>query len=94
MPQPDDDYEPVFKKSKWGTSRYTYNPANPVGMALIILSLVFAGVMMFLMEERKGPFEPPEQTPWSPSIEENPTFSWERSTPPTTSPAPSPSSTR
>ena len=64
MPQhADDDYEPVFKKSNWGTSRYVYNPNNPVGVVLIILSVVFALVMMFLMKERMGPFEPPKETP-------------------------------
>lgn len=76
MPQRDDDYEPVFKKSNWGTGRYIYNPDNPLGMGLIILSAVSVLVMMFLMQERKGPFEPPKETPWSPPADHNPTFPW------------------
>jgi hypothetical protein len=61
----DRDDEPVFIRSKWGTSRYVYNPRNPVGLALILLSLLFAVVMMILMQQRIGPFAPPEPTPWS-----------------------------
>ncbi|MGO4417862.1 hypothetical protein AB4Z54_03580 [Streptomyces sp. MCAF7] len=98
MPQgDDDDYEPVFKKTHWGTSRYVYNPNNPVGMTLIILSIVFALVMMFLMEERKGPFEPPKETPWSPQIDDDPTYPWDEDPNATpsdgTTPTPPPSST-
>lgn len=40
------DREPVFKRSKWGTQRYYYNPRNPIGLTLIIVSLLFAGTMM------------------------------------------------
>lgn len=36
------DDEPVFIRSKWGTNRYVYNPNNPVGLALIALTLVVA----------------------------------------------------
>ncbi|MFF2406768.1 hypothetical protein [Streptomyces sp. NPDC058092] len=61
----DRDDEPVFIRSKWGTSRYVYNPRNPVGLALILSSLLFAVVMLILMEQRVGPFAPPEPTPWS-----------------------------
>lgn len=38
----DHDTEPVFVRSNWGTNRYVYNPNSPVGMALIIASLLFA----------------------------------------------------
>ncbi|MEU2828043.1 hypothetical protein ABZ667_05130 [Streptomyces lavendulae] len=79
------DDEPVFKRSKWGTNRYYYNPHNPVGLALIIISLVFAATMLILMANRAGPFKPPaEHPPWSPP----PTgYSW----PPTAGvPAPGP----
>ncbi|WEV26842.1 hypothetical protein OYE22_17790 [Streptomyces sp. 71268] len=78
MPQRDDDaYEPVFKKSPWGTNRYVYNANNPIGLALIIISCVVFVVFMYLIQARKGPFEPPKQTPWSPSINENPTYPWD-----------------
>ncbi|MFI2028032.1 hypothetical protein [Streptomyces buecherae] len=78
MPQRDeDDYEPVFKKSQWGTNRYVYNANNPIGLALIIISCVVFAVFMYLIQARKGPFEPPKQTPWSPSINENPTYPWD-----------------
>ncbi|MCX4675967.1 hypothetical protein OG413_11720 [Streptomyces sp. NBC_01433] len=58
---PDD--EPIFKRGKWGSSRYVYNPRNPVGLALIMISLLIWGVMMLLMETRSGPYAPPEPTP-------------------------------
>jgi len=90
MPQRDDD-EPVFKKSTWGTNRYVYNPNNPIGLALIILSVVFALMMIFLMDERKGPFAPPKETPWSPSIDADPTYPWDRDDETTPSEAPEPS---
>ncbi|MFC5173195.1 hypothetical protein [Streptomyces mutomycini] len=47
----DRDDEPVFIRSKWGTSRYVYNPDNPVGLALIIGSLLFAGVFMYVLHD-------------------------------------------
>ncbi|MEW9517388.1 hypothetical protein [Streptomyces tubercidicus] len=96
MPQhDDDDYEPVFKKSNWGTNRYVYNPNNPVGVVLIILSVVFALVMMFMMKEQKGPFEPPKETPWSPQIDDNPTYPWDEdhNATPSNGTAPTPSRT-
>ncbi|MGW4158075.1 hypothetical protein [Streptomyces sp. NPDC004788] len=34
--------EPVFIRSKWGTNRYVYNPNNPVGLALIAITIVVA----------------------------------------------------
>ncbi|MEU6660475.1 hypothetical protein [Streptomyces sp. NPDC046821] len=37
----------VFVRSKWGTSRYVYNADNPIGMALIIGSLLFAAAGMY-----------------------------------------------
>ncbi|MFJ8543031.1 hypothetical protein ACIRFH_13635 [Streptomyces sp. NPDC093586] len=57
-----DDDEPVFKRSRWGTSRYTYNPRNPVGFALIVVSLLLAGAMMLLMHLHAGPFASPEES--------------------------------
>ncbi|RVU21443.1 hypothetical protein EOT10_25860 [Streptomyces antnestii] len=39
----------VFVRSKWGTNRYVYNAANPIGMALIIGSLLFAAAGMFFL---------------------------------------------
>ncbi|MFE3652823.1 hypothetical protein ACFXPZ_04365 [Streptomyces sp. NPDC059101] len=61
------DGEPVSKKSRWGTNRYVYNPANPMGLTLILISLIVAVVMMVLMEKHAGPFAPPpEPTPWNP----------------------------
>ncbi|ANH93232.1 hypothetical protein ACFPC0_10075 [Streptomyces andamanensis] len=56
---PFDDDEPVFRRSKFGTNRYEYNPDNPVGMALIVLSLLVAGVVLLLMHEHAGPFARP-----------------------------------
>ncbi|MFC8765603.1 hypothetical protein ACFUAG_33460 [Streptomyces sp. NPDC057193] len=58
--------EPVFKKSKWGTSRYVYNANNPIGLALIVISSVLAIGMVLLMENRAGPFAPPPDSTWSP----------------------------
>lgn len=49
----------MFKKSQWGTSRYVYNPNNPVGLFLIFASLAFAAVMLVLMHHQAGPFAPP-----------------------------------
>ncbi|MFE6776521.1 hypothetical protein [Streptomyces sp. NPDC057702] len=90
MPRPDDDYEPVFKKSKWGTNRYVYNADNPVGLALIILSCVVVVVFLYLITARKGPFALPESTPpptYTPS-----TFTWDPPpvAPPTTTTPPTP----
>ncbi|MEU7582765.1 hypothetical protein AB0B50_34890 [Streptomyces sp. NPDC041068] len=42
-------HEPVFKRSAWGTSRYVYNPGNPIGFALIIAAVLFAGGGMYYM---------------------------------------------
>ncbi|MFD9081858.1 hypothetical protein ACFQ7B_06555 [Streptomyces erythrochromogenes] len=67
--------EPVLKRSKWGTNRYYYNPRNPVGLALIVVTLLFVGTMMILMTNRAGPFEPapaPTHTPWTPAPYEHP----------------------
>ncbi|MFI1223538.1 MULTISPECIES: hypothetical protein [unclassified Streptomyces] len=36
------DDEPIFIRSKWGTNRYVYNSNNPIGVGLIIGSLLFA----------------------------------------------------
>ncbi|GAA4895968.1 hypothetical protein ACFPM3_16095 [Streptomyces coeruleoprunus] len=43
--------EPVFIRSRWGTRRYVYNPGNPIGLALIIGTLLFAGGMMYNLQE-------------------------------------------
>lgn len=90
---PHDD-EPVFKRSRWGTNRYYYNPQNPVGLALIVLSLLFAGTMMILMTNRAGPFKPPAPTPlpsytysWPPPRSETPA-AWPAPPSPISTPAP------
>lgn len=46
------DDEPVFIRSRWGTKRYVYNWGNPVGRALIVGSLVFAVVSMYILSAR------------------------------------------
>ncbi|MEU0301978.1 hypothetical protein ABZ252_21290 [Streptomyces sp. NPDC006175] len=47
----DSDDEPALIRSEWGTSRYVYNPADPVGLALIIGSLLFAGGMAYTLHD-------------------------------------------
>ncbi|MFI8520881.1 hypothetical protein ACIGEZ_24090 [Streptomyces sp. NPDC085481] len=42
--------EPVFVRSKWGTSRYVYNHRNPVGLALIVLTPLIALGGLFGMQ--------------------------------------------
>ncbi|MFI7178923.1 hypothetical protein [Streptomyces spororaveus] len=85
------DREPVFKRSKWGTQRYYYNPRNPIGLTLIIVSLLFAGTMMLLMANRAGPFAPEPAPTWSPPRYE---YSWPPpASTPTPWPAPQPTST-
>ncbi|MEU7607461.1 hypothetical protein, partial [Streptomyces sp. NPDC041003] len=49
------DDEPVFKRSKWGTNRYYYNPRNPVGLALIVITLLIGGTMMPRTRARSEP---------------------------------------
>ncbi|GAA2656620.1 hypothetical protein ACFY7Y_33235 [Streptomyces virginiae] len=66
------DDEPVFKRSKWGTNHYYYNPQNPVGLALIVITLLFVGTMLILMANRAGPFAaPPAPKPWNPPAYEH-----------------------
>ncbi|WP_327381768.1 MULTISPECIES: hypothetical protein [unclassified Streptomyces] len=78
-----DDDEPVFKRSKWGTNRYYCNPRNPLGLTLIVISLLFAGTALILMANRAGPFKPtPVPPPWSPPPIN---YSWP---PPSSTPAP------
>ncbi|CAM5406413.1 hypothetical protein [Streptomyces badius] len=48
------DDEPIFIRSNWGTSRYVYNPRNPVGMGLIIGSLLFAAVFLYSLHSRSS----------------------------------------
>ncbi|GAA2387197.1 hypothetical protein GCM10010420_07760 [Streptomyces glaucosporus] len=43
----DDDHEPVFVRSEWGTNRYVYNPDSPVGMTFIVLSLALVVLFFF-----------------------------------------------
>ncbi|MFD4336201.1 hypothetical protein ACFWPP_03150 [Streptomyces anulatus] len=45
----DHDDEPIFVRSNWGTSRYVYNPNHPIGVALIIGSLLFAAGGMYYL---------------------------------------------
>ncbi|MFJ7777951.1 hypothetical protein [Streptomyces yangpuensis] len=81
------DDEPVFKRSRWGTNRYYYNPRNPVGLALIVITLIFTATMMILMTNRAGPFKPePATPPWNPPPY---TYSWP---PPSSTPTPWPTS--
>lgn len=47
MSKGQDGDEPILIRSNWGTSRYVYNPRNPVGMGLIIGSLLFAAIAMY-----------------------------------------------
>ncbi|MEV8001381.1 hypothetical protein AB0P10_01750 [Streptomyces parvus] len=47
MSKGQDGDEPIFIRSNWGTSRYVYNPRNPVGAGLIIGSLLFAAIFMY-----------------------------------------------
>ncbi|XRQ10086.1 hypothetical protein ACN3XK_04035 [Actinomadura welshii] len=42
----EEEREPVFVRSRWGTSRYFYNHRNPVGRFLIVATLVFAAAGM------------------------------------------------
>ncbi|WP_097258971.1 hypothetical protein [Streptomyces sp. Ag109_G2-15] len=80
-----DDNEPAFKRSKWGTNRYEYNPRNPMGFTLIVVAIGFAVVMLLLMHNHAGPFAPPD-TSWSPAPDMS------RWAPPTEDPhAPTPS---
>lgn len=46
-----DDHEPIFVRSRWGTSRYVYNPHNTIGRALIVGSLVSALGGMYLLTD-------------------------------------------
>ncbi|MFF9687512.1 hypothetical protein [Streptomyces sp. NPDC014623] len=48
---PDRDDEPVFIRSRRGTTRYVYHPNNPVGLALIIGSLLFAGGVVYSLHD-------------------------------------------
>lgn len=86
-----DDREPIFKKSKWGTSWYVYNVRNPVGLALTILSIVFVLVLALLTGTDKDPFAPSEKTRWSPPAIVVPTIPWNTGTvtPPVDEPRPS-----
>ncbi|MGW0662890.1 hypothetical protein [Streptodolium elevatio] len=56
------DYEPVFKRSKWGSSRYVHNHPGPVGMALIVRMLIGGSVVMVTPATRTGPFTVPDDS--------------------------------
>ncbi|MFG3497230.1 hypothetical protein [Streptomyces sp. NPDC047928] len=43
--------EPVFVRSNWGTNRYVYNTRNPVGLALTVGALLFAGGGMYTLHD-------------------------------------------
>ncbi|MDJ0382021.1 hypothetical protein [Streptomyces sp. G-G2] len=69
------DDEPVFKRSKWGTSHYTYNLSNPIGLALTVVTVLVVGVVMLLMANRAGPFAPdpaPTGSTWNPPVYDAP----------------------
>ncbi|WP_406280830.1 hypothetical protein [Embleya sp. NBC_00896] len=86
-----DNDEPIFKRRRWGNPRYTYNPNNPIGLALIIGSLTVGAVVMILMHTRSGPFAPPDDTSYSP----RPAATWNvLPTYPTFSRAPTPTPTK
>ncbi|MFD9488176.1 hypothetical protein ACFWBX_30270 [Streptomyces sp. NPDC059991] len=53
MSTSDREPEPVFTRVN---GRFAYNPANPVGLTLILLTLVFVGVAMYVVND---------QTHWS-----------------------------
>ncbi|MEV8588386.1 hypothetical protein AB0424_15765 [Streptomyces sp. NPDC051180] len=76
--------EPVFKKSRWGANRYAYNPANPVGLALIVITVVVVFTVLLLLQNRVGPFAPDPGPTWSPPPTTDP---WPFVPPPQTSPA-------
>ncbi|MFD3701006.1 hypothetical protein ACFWUZ_33570 [Streptomyces sp. NPDC058646] len=85
------DREPVFKRSKWGTQRYYYNPRHPIGLTLIIITPLLAGTMLVLMANRAGPFAPEPAPTLSPPGYEH---SWQPpASTPTSWPAPLPTST-
>ncbi|MFI2431089.1 hypothetical protein [Streptomyces sp. NPDC018693] len=59
-----DSDEPVFRRSRWGTSNYQYNPRHPVGCALTVITVIVGGVVFLLLYNRAGPYAPPaEPTP-------------------------------
>ncbi len=50
----EDGAEPVFVRSRWGTNRYVYNPDSPVGRALIVGSLLFGGIGMYVLHNNSS----------------------------------------
>ncbi|MER7173529.1 hypothetical protein [Streptomyces mesophilus] len=48
----DDDYEPVFIRSRWGTSNYVFNHRNPLGLALIVITPIVAAMALFVLSSR------------------------------------------
>lgn len=74
-----DDNEPVLKRSPLGTNRYEYNPRNPIGFALIVISILFAGGMLLLMHNHAGPFAYPSDP--TPTPLSTPTDMWQYAPP-------------
>ncbi|MEU6863803.1 hypothetical protein ABZ924_11080 [Streptomyces sp. NPDC046876] len=77
------DDEPVFRRSKWGNQYYA-NPRNPVGLVLIVITVLYVGTILILMANRAGPFKPsPAPAPWSP-----PPYDYSRPSPSISPPGP------
>ncbi|MFF1481040.1 hypothetical protein ACFVYD_26395 [Streptomyces sp. NPDC058301] len=51
MTTSDREPEPVFIRVGWG-GRWGYNPANPVGLALIFLTLAFVAVAILVVNDQ------------------------------------------
>ncbi|WP_173098416.1 hypothetical protein [Actinomadura verrucosospora] len=56
MRMDDGDREPVFRRRSAG--RYEYNPRNPVGAALIVVTVIAVIVGLLMMAGHTGPFAP------------------------------------
>ncbi|MCG3041727.1 hypothetical protein L7D48_14340 [Streptomyces sp. S1A] len=50
----EDDHEPPFVRSDWGTNRYVYNHRSPIGRSFIVISLAIAAGGLVL----RGPLRP------------------------------------
>lgn len=50
----DDHREPVLVRSRWGTNRYVFNPANGIGLTLIALTLLAVAGGWFLVKENSS----------------------------------------
>lgn len=86
------DDEPVFKRDRWGTNRYTYNVHNPIGLALTVLTVILVVVVLVLMNKRAGPFASPNPHESRPDVREwRPPTPWSTSAP-SSSPTAAPTS--